>query len=263
MLPQAVSTHAFQVANALDTRYARKNLGDGVSIDLGDVVGTGSFKDVFRGTHRNGPRSNQPCVEKCVRPRPGAVSAKEMCENETAINDKRLYFVQQFNDPGLCAMKFHLNTSEVWNSKTRHGERCLMEPFIWSFENFNSNTGWVPASTVHRVLASQALSHFLYHTSTSGGTLLLYMSDLQGGKLNKGIALTDPVVVTIDRQFGPRILAGKACWRSSASVYAIELISVLQISLAETPRPWPSSKAASISCRLVKVYTYILARWMG
>lgn len=175
--------------------FGRRNLGDKVSIDYDDIVGSGSFKDVYRGRYTKGPRSNQPCVEKRVRP--GSMSANELCDSETEINEKALQFVERFNLAGACRMRFYLNLSEVW--RTRGDEPCLIEPYIRNFEKYNSNSGWVPNSEAHRVLAAQALSHFSYHIS--GGQFLL--CDLQGGKFNKGIALTDPVVMSNSRRFGP------------------------------------------------------------
>lgn len=175
--------------------YARKNLGDGISIDYNNTIGSGTFKDVYLGKYTNGPRSNQPCVEKRVRS--GPMSAKDLCANETAINEKALSFIQRFNDTQVCQLEFYLNFSEVW--QTRNKTDCLVEPYIRNFEKFNSNSGWVPKSAANRVLAAQALSHFSYHVS--GGHFVL--CDLQGGRFNKGIALTDPVILSNSRRFGP------------------------------------------------------------
>lgn len=159
------------------------------------MIGSGTFKDVYFGKYTNGPRSNQPCVEKRVRA--GQMSAKDLCANETAINEKALSIIQKFNDAEFWQIEFYLNFSEVW--QTRNKTDCLVEPYIRNFEKYNSNSGWVPESDADRVLAAQALSHFSYHTS--GGQFLL--CDLQGGRFNKGIALTDPVIMSSSRRFGP------------------------------------------------------------
>lgn len=57
-----------------------------------------------------------------------------------------------------------------------------MEPFVETFEKFNSNTGWAPHTGEHWSEAMQALSHFSYHASH--GQLLL--CDLQGGAYGNG-----------------------------------------------------------------------------
>lgn len=175
--------------------YARRSLGDGVDIDHSLVIGSGSFKDVHQGVYTKGPRSNQPCVEK--KARPGSVSARELFKNESEIVEKALQYIERFNEEGVWKTDIYLNIPEIW--RTRHGEPCVIEPFIRNFEKYNSNSGWVPNSEAHRILAMQALSHFSYHSS--GGQFLL--CDLQGGVFNKGIALTDPVIMSNKRRFGP------------------------------------------------------------
>jgi len=72
-----------------------------------------------------------------------------------------------------------------------------VEPFIESWQKFNSNSGWMDDSTPWpRVM--QALSHFSYHAS-SGRSVLC---DLQGGVYSDGVVLTDPVILSRARQYG-------------------------------------------------------------
>ena len=85
------------------------------------------------------------------------------------------------------------------------GQRHLLEPFIENFQKFNSNSG-VAAGAEGATWSSlmQALSHFSYHST--GGRYVL--CDLQGGiiqsecKLNGNAVLTDPVILSRDREFG-------------------------------------------------------------
>eukprot|EP01113_Clastostelium_recurvatum_P025977 TRINITY_DN3118_c0_g1_i2.p1 TRINITY_DN3118_c0_g1~~TRINITY_DN3118_c0_g1_i2.p1 ORF type:complete len:143 (+),score=16.99 TRINITY_DN3118_c0_g1_i2:268-696(+) len=79
------------------------------------------------------------------------------------------------------------------------GRPNLCEPFIISFQKFNSNSGWVDHDGTLWNQVMQALSHFSYHSS--GGRLLL--CDLQGGIYSDGAVLTDPVVMSMGREFGP------------------------------------------------------------
>eukprot|EP00892_Ulva_mutabilis_P012515 jgi/Ulvmu1/9636/UM054_0068.1 len=180
---------------ALTNMYGRQNLGNSVSIDYKDQIGTGSFKNVYRGVYREGPRSNQPCVQKLVRP--GAGDADFIFDNEQAIVDKAVELIQRFNDIDVWAVAVYLNMPTTM--KAPGGALGLVEPYIRQFEKYNSNSGWVPDSNAHRFLAMQALSHFSYHSS--GGHFLL--CDLQGGRFNKGLALTDPVIMSNSRRFGP------------------------------------------------------------
>jgi hypothetical protein len=81
------------------------------------------------------------------------------------------------------------------------GRKYLIEPYIDSFEKFNSNSGAVFRNTQYSQVM-QALSHYSYHVT--GGQIVL--CDLQGGvvwtKKTKGIILTDPVILSRSRSYG-------------------------------------------------------------
>ena len=119
--------------------------------------------------------------------------------------------------------------------------RHLVEPFIANYEKFNSNTGWVSQKELGAVGdALQALSHFSYHDSgayaghsvpktrvaspvpelllsaerTNASRFFmrtrglcadgdLVLCDLQGGFVSGGVVLTDPVLMSRDKRFGP------------------------------------------------------------
>ena len=102
----------------------------------------------------------------------------------------------------------YLNHPGVWEydeSSQYKGQKLLVEPFIENFQKFNSNSGVaIGAEGANWSSLMQALSHYSYHTS--GGRYLL--CDLQGGIiksdciLNGNAVLTDPVILSRDREFG-------------------------------------------------------------
>ena len=77
------------------------------------------------------------------------------------------------------------------------GESILVEPFLGKdvYEKFNSNSGWENKDCG---LSMAAFSHFTYHIS--GGKMLV--CDLQGIKTENGYILTDPVICSVERNFG-------------------------------------------------------------
>lgn len=74
-----------------------------------------------------------------------------------------------------------------------------MEPMIANFEKFNSNTGWTPRESSPWIRVMQSLSHFSYHFSNRK---ILYC-DLQGGVYNDGFVVSDPVIMSESKEYGP------------------------------------------------------------
>jgi len=92
-----------------------------------------------------------------------------------------------------------MNEAQVWHEVNPQPDgrqkRMLVEPMIeGAFVKFNSNSGH---SNGDKVMA--ALSHFSYH-HTNGQELLC---DLQGGRYADCYVLTDPVIMSLDRKYGP------------------------------------------------------------
>ena len=117
-------------------------------------------------------------------PKPNKTKQKQNKKQNSKVGGSRIY----------------LNKPEVWQSSTPNSEgkiaRCLIEPYInGEYIKFNSNTGFATES--HRKM--QALSHFSYQYS--GGLQLL--CDLQGGRYDDYWILTDPVICSTQRSFGP------------------------------------------------------------
>lgn len=108
--------------------------------------------------------------------------------------------ISQFNRGGFVDKVIQVNLPEVWTfqSGSKTGQKVLQEPFIDNYQKFNSNTGWSDdRSPWPRVM--QALSHYSYHSSS--GKLLL--CDIQGGIYSNGVVLTDPVIMSTARVYGP------------------------------------------------------------
>mmetsp|Transcript_8268 Transcript_8268/g.21730 ORF Transcript_8268/g.21730 Transcript_8268/m.21730 type:complete len:373 (-) Transcript_8268:150-1268(-) len=114
-----------------------------------------------------------------------------------------LQLITIWNAEGFVDGMVKINVPEVWtfnvnSSEEYKGRKVLMEPFITHYQKFNSNTGWTD-ERVPWARVMQALSHFSYHVS-EGNRLLC---DLQGGAYADGVVLTDPVVMSSTREFGP------------------------------------------------------------
>ena len=103
-----------------------------------------------------------------------------------------------------AGVEVHMNKAEIWFNPAPdlpspfpdgRRERLLVEPMIeGDYLKFNSNSGH---SNGDKLMG--ALSHFSYHHS-QGQELLC---DLQGGKYSKCYVLTDPVIMSLDRKYGP------------------------------------------------------------
>ncbi|KAI0200270.1 kinase-like domain-containing protein [Astrocystis sublimbata] len=128
------------------------------------VFAEGTFKIVYAGTYTNGPRKGQKCI------------AKEFKTGSHVL----------------------LNMSQIWVN-TNTSEKSLVEPMIENFEKFNSNSGWADITGGMWSEAMQALSHYSY--DNSGGQLLL--CDIQGGSYSNGYILSDPVIMSQRRTYGP------------------------------------------------------------
>jgi len=177
---------------------ARENKSTSVSFDLSNPIAEGGFRVVYGGTYTEGSRCGQPCVVKYFKPKYEAYSDRFFTYDIMQIH-RCLDIVEKWNQlwEGTGAMKpIYVNQAEIiTDSKER---KCLLEPYINNYAKWNSNTGWVNPEDSHWNDRCQALSHFSYHVSA--GQFLL--CDLQGGTFNKGLALTDVIVMSAKRQYG-------------------------------------------------------------
>ena len=176
--------------------YARENRSTRATIDRDHIFASGSNMNVYAGEYTEGDRAGEPCVGKVFKT--GSVFENSYFAVELKVVDETLAIVNKFNDDGPIDTKIVVNIPEIWE-RACNGELSLVEPMIDNFEKFNSNTGWVPARTNPWLEVMQALSHYSYHTTN--GRLLL--CDLQGGVYKDGFIITDPVIMSENREYGP------------------------------------------------------------
>ena len=122
-------------------------------------------------------------------------------------SQKAVDLITRWNEERRIDRMVKVNLPEVWtfdDGGSWAGRKVLQEPFISNYQKFNSNTGWSDDS-VPWARVMQALSHFTYHVS--GGQNVL--CDLQGGIYRDGVVLTDPVVLSTSREFGPTDLGSE------------------------------------------------------
>ena len=167
---------------------ARENSANSSSLDSDRLYAEGTFKNVYLGIYTSGERKGQVCVGK--RFKTGSVF-------ELTIISKSLEIIDEFNNSEYVSCKIWLNLPSVWH-RVISRELFLMEPFLKNFEKFNSNTGWTRENNGWSDVL-QALSHFSYHISD--GQYLL--CDLQGAIYKEGMILTDPVIMSEKKDFGP------------------------------------------------------------
>ncbi|CAE7275185.1 ak1 [Symbiodinium natans] len=166
-------------------------------VSAGQYLESGTFRDVFVMTFTKGPRKNlkgvykvfkDPTAENLIREDLQAVAeAGRIIE---AFNEYNNEHCRQRGQP--ARRRVYLNQPEVWECGER---KVLVEPLIdGTYAKFNSNSGWVNEG--YNMM--QALSHFSFHFS-NGQHLLC---DLQGGGYDTHYVLTDPAVLSVNKDFG-------------------------------------------------------------
>ncbi|KAJ6439816.1 hypothetical protein O9K51_07707 [Purpureocillium lavendulum] len=162
----------------------------------------GAFRYVAKGTYISGPRQGEACVVKWFKT--GAVFSDDYFTLDVKAVDKALEIFNRFNQLNLVNKAIKINVPAVWQFEKITafdddwaGQKTLAEPFIENYEKFNSNSGWNDDSTAWGEVM-QALSHFSYHVT--GGNFVL--CDLQGGIYQREVVLSDPVILSRNRDFG-------------------------------------------------------------
>jgi hypothetical protein len=163
---------------------------------MSQVYARGGFKLVYKGVYAIGQRKNQPCVCKVFIT--GGVIEERYFYFDLKVVNKALQLIEKFNNAKIITNAILLNIPEIWTFKLTN-KKALIEPFIPLFQKFNSNTGWTDVYGTDWSLVMQALSHFTYHV-TSGQLLLC---DVQGGFMNGTVVLTDPIIMSMRREYGP------------------------------------------------------------
>jgi len=169
--------------------------------DLDHPFAEGSFRWVAKGQYTEGQRKGEACVTKWFKS--GFTFEEEFYAKDIKAVDKALEILEKWNSKGFIDKHIHLNKPEVWTFKQDArkkwaGSKTLIEPFIENYQKWNSNSGWNDSSLPWPKVM-QAVSHFSYQASF--GQLVL--CDLQGGQYSDGIVLTDPVILSRCKVFGP------------------------------------------------------------
>lgn len=185
------------------TQTARRNNANNATFTheaLDHPFAEGAFRWVAKGAYTDGNRRGEPCVCKWFKT--GHVMESQFYDTDLKTSNEAIRLITKWNEANLVNRVVKVNLPEVWtfvnSSGPRAGRKVLQEPFIENYQKFNSNSGWADDS-IPWARVMQALSHFSYHTS-GGATLLC---DLQGGVYNDGVVLTDPVILSRTRQYGP------------------------------------------------------------
>ena len=181
---------------------ARENRACRASIKRSYVYAQGTFKNVYMGRYTEGSRAGEQCVCKIFKS--GSVYEDSYFEHELLVVNKAIEVVNNYNQDGIIDKFIWINKPEIW-SFVSNGEMHLLEPFIANFEKFNSNTGWTPDKSSPWIDVMQALSHYSYHIS-NGKSLLC---DIQGGYYKDGFIITDPVIMSNKKEYGPSDLGAK------------------------------------------------------
>lgn len=180
-------------------RYNISNSATSTEYDLDNPFSEGAFRWVAKGTYTAGPRKGEACVVKWFKT--GAVFEADYFTLDIKAVNKALEIVNLFNELSIVNKPVKINVPAVWtfseSSGERAGQRALCEPFIQNYQKFNSNTGWSDDSEAWGEVM-QALSHFSFHIT--GGQFVL--CDLQGGIYQREVILSDPVILSRNRDYG-------------------------------------------------------------
>ncbi|KAI0853485.1 kinase-like protein [Daldinia vernicosa] len=167
--------------------------------ELDHPFADGAFRWVAKGSYTSGSREGQACVVKWFKT--GAVFEEDYFTLDIKAVNKALEIVNRFNLLHIVNKPVKVNVPAVWRVYEAFGkwagQRILCEPFIQNYQKFNSNTGWNDDSKAWGEVM-QALSHFSYHVT--GGQFVL--CDLQGGIYQHKAVLSDPVILSRNRDYG-------------------------------------------------------------
>ncbi|XP_046634544.1 mitogen-activated protein kinase 5-like [Daphnia pulicaria] len=170
------------------------------------VFASGSFKKVRKGKYVEGERTGEDCVGKTFIS--GSVFEDSYFQEELKVVEKALEIINNFNKQKVIHQIIWLNKPKICTGEpgsNGEGKKMLVEPMISNFEKFNSNTGWTPEESSPRSDVMQSLSHYSYHSTNRH----LLLCDLQGGVIENGTVITDPIIMSSTREFGPTDLGDK------------------------------------------------------
>ncbi|OTB04067.1 hypothetical protein M426DRAFT_166670 [Hypoxylon sp. CI-4A] len=188
------------LASEIDSgRYNGSSTATIPNSEVNNPFASGAFRWVAKGRYNSGPRRGEACVIKWFKT--GAVFESDYFTLDIKAVNKALEIVNRFNELNIVNKSVKINVPAVWTfdkySGEHAGQQHLCEPFIQNYQKFNSNTGWSDDSKAWGEVM-QALSHFSYHVT--GGYFVL--CDLQGGIYQHEVVLSDPVILSRDREYG-------------------------------------------------------------
>jgi hypothetical protein len=185
------------------SQTARRNNASQASFSqhaLDNPFAAGAFRWVAKGVYTEGSRAGEPCVCKWFKT--GGVMESHFYDTDIAASKQAVLLTTKWTSKRLLDKMVKINLPEVWTFDSQigtfAGRKVLQEPFIEKYQKFNSNTGWSD-DTLPWPRVMQALSHFTYHISNGQNVLC----DLQGGVYSNGAVLTDPVVMSVNKEYGP------------------------------------------------------------
>ncbi|KAI8716902.1 Alpha-type protein kinase domain-containing protein [Fusarium sp. LHS14.1] len=197
-----VHGHSSDTPSAQQSNSGRYNISNSCSIPyaaLRNPFSQGAFRWVAKGVYASGTRKSQACVVKWFKS--GAVFEADYFTLDIKAVNKAFEIVNRFNELNLIDKDIKINVPGIWQLEAGDEEwacsKVLCEPFIQNYQKFNSNSGWNDDSRAWGEVM-QALSHFSYHVS--GGQFVL--CDLQGGIYQREIVLSDPVILSRNRDYG-------------------------------------------------------------
>ena len=174
---------------------AHENSASSGTVDWNCLVGEGSFRKVYKGKYTVGIRAGQASVSKIFKDGKEAYE-DQFFDQDVALCNESMKIVDASNAAKKFGSFVKVCKASVWHM-TRSKQRVLVEPLLSNFQNFNSNTGWQGSTNWSEAL--QSLSHFSYHHSQAD----LVLCDLQGSVEDGEVVLTDPVINSKDKRFGP------------------------------------------------------------
>jgi len=205
-----VHGHDYDLADAVPSDSGRYNNASRAEFSFNALkhpFAEGAFRYVAKGRYTRGERAGQAAVTKWFKT--GTVFEKDYFTLDIKAVDKALDIANRFNQLNIVDKPIKVNVPSVWtfdddSDDEWSGSKTLSEPFINNYQKFNSNTGWTD-TTRRWALIMQALSHFSYHVS--GGMFVL--CDIQGGIYQREVVLSDPVILSRNRDYGVTDLGPK------------------------------------------------------
>ncbi len=164
--------------------------------------GEGRSRRAYKGTYKGAgwSKAGDTCVVKEFKER--YAWAKTDWDSEVRVLKKSKELARRFNKDTGTTRPVQYVWSDVWEvtrsarGTPKLGEWCMVEDYIeGDWQKWNSNAGYVndaPTVSLH------AFSHWTY--AHSGGQLLI--CDLQGVRYDDKYVLTDPVINSVDEEYG-------------------------------------------------------------